>query len=128
MKLVNPLPMDAWYLYHYTSTKTAVERILPEGKLKFNPFSKVNDPRESKQWNISPFVRLYPELTLEEYDAISKEVSDALKVNAKLVCFSQDKKEAIKKCLQNRPDLVAVRVFMAQGQAGPGPVVGNSRF
>lgn len=34
---------------------------------------------------------------MDQYDAISREVSDILKANAKLVCFSRDKNEAIGK-------------------------------
>ncbi len=94
MKLTNPLPLDASYLYHYTTTTTALDYILKNGTLKFNSFSKVNDPRERKEWDMSPFVRLNANLSLEQYDAISREVSDILKSNAKLVCFSRDKNEA----------------------------------
>ena len=97
MKLINPLPPDAPYLYHYTTADTALNHILKDGTLKLNPFSRVNDPRESKAWDISPFVRADLNLSLEQYDAISREVSDALKANAKLVCFSRDKDAAIGK-------------------------------
>lgn len=93
MKLINPLPPDASYLYHYTSTDTALDHILKDGTLKFNSFSEVNDPKERKEWDISPLVRLNTNLSLEQYDAISREVSDILKANAKLVCFSRDKDE-----------------------------------
>lgn len=95
MKLINPLPPDALYLYHYTTTDTALNHILKKRTLKFNSFSKVNDPRESKEWDISPFVRMGLNLELDQYDAISREVSDILKANAKIVCFSRDKNEAI---------------------------------
>lgn len=97
MKLINPLPPDAPYLYHYTTTCIALNHILKNGTLKFNSFSNVNDPRESKDWDISPFVRMGLNLELDQYDAISHEVSDILKANAKLVCFSRDKNEAIGK-------------------------------
>lgn len=94
LKLVNPLPPDASYLYHYTTTYTALNHILKNGTLKLNSFSQVNDPRESKAWDVSPFVRIDLNLSLEQYDAISREVSNILKANAKLVCFSRDKDEA----------------------------------
>ncbi|HQO79248.1 MAG TPA: DUF2971 domain-containing protein, partial [Thermodesulfobacteriota bacterium] len=68
--------------------------ILPTGTLMFNPFSKVNDPRECKQWDISPFVPMDWKLDLEGYDTIAKQVSDILKSNAKLLCFCRDKDEA----------------------------------
>jgi hypothetical protein len=97
VKLINPLPPDASYLYHYTTADTALNYILKNGTLMLNSFSQVNDPRESKEWDISPFVRVGHKLSLKEYDAISREVSDKLKANAKLVCFSRDKDEAIGK-------------------------------
>ena len=97
MKLINPLSPNDNYLYHYTTTKTAINYILPTGKLKFNSFSNVNDPRECKQWDISPVVRSNLNFDLKDFDAISEEISNILKSNAKLVCFSQDKEEAIEK-------------------------------
>jgi hypothetical protein len=33
-------------LFHYTSTQVALEKILPEGKLRFSPYSSTNDPLE----------------------------------------------------------------------------------
>src|SRR5665647_929811 len=95
MKLINPLPKDASYLYHYTSVDTALNYILKNRTLKFNPFNAVNDPREKKEWDISPFVRMGLNLELKQYDAISREISDLLKSNAKMVCFCRDKDEAI---------------------------------
>ena len=97
MKLINPLPAGASYLYHYTSADTALNHILKNGTLKFNSFSLVNDPRESKSWDVAAFVRAELNLSYEQYDAISREVSDILKANAKLVCFSRDKDGAIGK-------------------------------
>lgn len=97
MKLINPLPPDAFYLYHYTSTETAIKYILSYKTLRFNSYSAVNDPRESKQWDMMPTVRPYPVLDLEDYEKLSKLVSAALKQYAKLVCFSEDRDEAIGK-------------------------------
>ena len=39
-------------LFHYTKLSTAIELILPTWRLKMNPFSKMRDPRESKQWGL----------------------------------------------------------------------------
>lgn len=94
MKLVNPLKSSKKYLYHYTSCDTALSHILENKTLMFNPFSNVNDPRESKQWDISPFVRADLNLKKDEYEEISKEVSELLKGSAKVVCFTRDKTEA----------------------------------
>lgn len=98
MKLINQLPSDAAYLYHYTSADTALKHILKNGTLQLNSFSRVNDPRESKEWDMSPFVRAGVNLSIEQYDAISRKISDMIKANAKLVCFSRDKGEAVGKC------------------------------
>src|ERR1043165_4444435 len=94
-ELINPLPPDAFYLYHYTSTDTALNHILKNGTLLFNSFQKVNDPRESKQWDISPKVNGNLNLGHEDYQLISRELSMILKGNAKVVCFSRDKDEAV---------------------------------
>jgi len=74
VEIINPLPRDASYIYHYTSVDTALNCILKDGTLKFNPFSQVNDPRESKAWDMSPFVRADLNLSLEEYDAIARAI------------------------------------------------------
>jgi hypothetical protein len=108
MKLVNPLPPDASFLYHYTTTDTVLNHILKNGTLKFNSFRKVNDPRESKEWDMTPFVSMDSNLDLDQYHAISREVSDILKANAKLVCFSCDKNEAIGKL---QPEALLYRGF-----------------
>lgn len=94
MKLINPLEDTNEYLYHYTSSETALEYILKTGTLLLNSFKSVNDPRESKHWDISPRIRADINLGLEEYHALSLEISHILKSNAKLVCFSQDKPES----------------------------------
>jgi len=95
MKLINPLPADASYVYHYTSADTALNHILKNGTLKFNSFNEVNDPREYKAWDIAAFVRSDLNLSPQQYEEISRNISNTLKANAKLVCFSCDKDEAI---------------------------------
>ena len=95
MKLINPLQEGNSYIYHYTSCKTALTQILRNKTLKLNSFKNVNDPRESKHWDISPFVRADSDIELEQYKAISLEVSQVIKSNAKLVCFSRDKPSAV---------------------------------
>ena len=40
------------YVYHYTSSSTLADKILPTGKLRFSRFENVNDPRESKEWTL----------------------------------------------------------------------------
>jgi hypothetical protein len=38
------------WLYHYTTTETALVHILPMRRLRLGPFSRMRDPREHKQW------------------------------------------------------------------------------
>ena len=94
MKLINPLLDENKYLYHYTSCDTALNYILENRTLMFNSFSNVNDPRESKSWDISPFVREGLNLSMDELTSISRKASDILKKNAKLICFSRDNSSA----------------------------------
>jgi hypothetical protein len=42
-------------LFHYTSRATALEYTLPGMSLRMGPFANVNDPREAKDWQITPF-------------------------------------------------------------------------
>jgi len=95
MKLINPLKDGNAFLYHYTPCDTALNHILKNKTLKLSSFNEVNDPRESKSWDVSPFVDARLNLDLAQYDAISAEVSGILKRNAKLLCFSRDKPSAV---------------------------------
>lgn len=95
MSLINPLKNGDGFLYHYTTCNTALNFILKNQSLKLNSFLNVNDPRERKSWDIAAIVPLEPRLELEQYDQISREVSNYLKLNAKLICFSCDKPSAV---------------------------------
>ncbi|WP_428622172.1 DUF2971 domain-containing protein [Sedimenticola sp.] len=95
-------------MYHYTSSTTALDHILRNNTLLLNSYRKVNDPKESKHWDVSPFVRTELNLELEQYDAISEQISTKLKGNAKLVCFSRDKAEAVNAC---QPEALLNRGF-----------------
>jgi hypothetical protein len=94
MKLINPLTSSDKYVYHYTRLDTALNYILQNSTLKLNSFSGVNDPRESKNWDIAANIRLELNFDLKDHDAVSEQISKALKSNIKLVCFSRDRKEA----------------------------------
>ncbi len=91
MKFINPLENEKLYLYHYTQINTAINFILKDNTIKLSSFSKVNDPRENKSWDISLFVNEGIKLETQERNSLSKEVSEILKANAKMVCFSRDK-------------------------------------
>ena len=74
------------YLYHYTSMDTAINYILYNKTLRFNPLANVNDPMESdpNYWAFS---------NLEKGDkskVIHDQVSDYFKNRTKVVCFSLD--------------------------------------
>ena len=93
MKLINPLYDKSAYLYHYKKADTALNFILKNNTLMLNPFSAVNDPRENKAWNISPFINAEEKIDHHEYERIENEISSYLKENSKLICFSKDKSE-----------------------------------
>jgi len=95
MNLVNPLKNLDSHVYHYTSSDTALRYVLGDGSLRLNSYRNVNDPRESKSWVFSPCVRSTLNLELREYEEISINVSEIMKGNAKLLCFSRDRPEAV---------------------------------
>src|ERR1051325_6605574 len=94
MKLINPLSSSDKYVYHYTRLDTALDYILKNGTLMLNSFAKMNDPRESKSWTIATMVDSRVSLKDEDWDALSARVSSMLKQNAKIACFSKDRKAA----------------------------------
>jgi hypothetical protein len=60
----------------------------------FNTFLNVNDPRESQCWNFVVNLNLAQS---PNFDEVSERVSNDLKNNIKIVCFSKDRKEAVHK-------------------------------
>lgn len=94
--LVNPLSGKNEYLYHFTKSQTVID-IFGSETLKLNSFSNVNDPRESKDWDFATLVPSNLNYSPEEYDRQSKELSDFLKKNSKMICFCSDKTEAVGK-------------------------------
>lgn len=81
------------YLFHYTKLGTMMDHILPNMQLRMSPFSRMNDPRESKKWNLTFF--LPADLFPEGFSAVegSLEYSDRIKGNAHVVCFTRDDPE-----------------------------------
>lgn len=78
------------YLYHYTRTSIAIKYILPSNNLKLGNYSSTNDPKESKQWEFS--IGTNEQRDLSEYDMnkLSKKLSNSLKAQTKILCFSKD--------------------------------------
>lgn len=55
MSIIYGLRDSERYVYHYTDAKTALNFILKDRTLLLNNFSRTNDPKESKEWSMSPF-------------------------------------------------------------------------
>ncbi|USK48858.1 DUF2971 domain-containing protein [Bacillus sp. CMF12] len=77
------------YLYHYTSYSTAIEHILTNQTLRFSPYTRTNDPRESKKW---AFGLTCPTVlpSNDEITSIQEEMNRTLKENTKVLCFAKD--------------------------------------
>lgn len=62
-----------------------------------NTLAGVNDPRENKQWEMSPLLPVDESRSYKEYDDWSQVTSDEIKANSKVLCFSVDRPEASSK-------------------------------
>ncbi|MBT2722328.1 DUF2971 domain-containing protein [Bacillus sp. ISL-46] len=78
------------YLYHFTTYTTALEHILTSRTLRFSPFSKTNDPRESKNWNFTLILSSDDNLDNQAVYNLQSEINKLLKNNTKLLCFTRD--------------------------------------
>jgi len=80
------------YLYHFTSLETALEKILPTGKLRLGPFLKTNDPRETKEWlfPISFKNDEFPGFFSRENMDLNQQLNNAIKKHCKVLCFCKD--------------------------------------
>ncbi|RZL43979.1 MAG: DUF2971 domain-containing protein [Pedobacter sp.] len=76
-------------LYHYRSFETAKNHILPEKKLRLSPIVNTNDPRENRSFIFST---IYND---DNHDWIrrNQRVSDFLRKDCKILCFSDDNKD-----------------------------------
>lgn len=83
------------WVYHYTSLKTALELLLPSGKLRLGPFSTVNDPRESKRWFFSVSSPDGLKLEGEEFFRLQERANSLVKSKIKVLCTSQDDPRAV---------------------------------
>jgi hypothetical protein len=74
-------------LYHYTRERTAIKKILADGKIRFSPFNEVDDPREAKEW----VWKIYnPSLRDKSFSEAKDDINRLLRNNCKVLCFSQD--------------------------------------
>ncbi len=71
------------YIYHYTSLNTGLEAILKNGTIRLSPFSKVNDPKESKERLLSVSLYNNDKLTKDDFEAIRLEANRMLVNNCK---------------------------------------------
>lgn len=75
-------------LFHYTTKKTALNFILKEKRIRFTPFGKLKDPRESKKWNFdiigaSSSIKEH----IKNHKMIKKEFNDFIKKKCKVLCL-----------------------------------------
>jgi len=100
------------YVYHYTKGETALQFILHDGKLRFGPFTTLNDPFEAQTWTLSPvgFEAASDEVK-QVWAGFEKELQ-ALKRRVKVLCVTMDD--------PNPPELPEfVGLFMELGYAHP---------
>lgn len=67
------------YLYHFTKTETAVEKILSTGKLQMGAFLETNDPRETQEW-----------IFFVDNNEMNRSLDRAIKKHCKVLCLSKD--------------------------------------
>jgi hypothetical protein len=81
-------------VYHYTTLKTALEKILPSLTIRLGPLTTVNDPWETQHWDLGfESASGYEEertaeITRERIEALMEN----LKLQAKVLCTTHDKR------------------------------------
>ncbi|HQX51560.1 MAG TPA: DUF2971 domain-containing protein [Planctomycetaceae bacterium] len=78
------------FVYHYTTADTAFNGILQTHKLRLSPFANVNDPRESKDWQIGMAGGPGGTPSFDVLGTFNAEINNAAKVKCKLLCFATD--------------------------------------
>lgn len=76
-------------IYHYCKLSTAIELILPKFKLLLNNIKNTNDPREYKEFVFAQRYLSTNEINLTD---TNRQVSDLLREDCKVLCFSLDYK------------------------------------
>lgn len=80
-------------LYHYRSYDVARNHILLERKLRFNSITNTNDPRENKSFIFGATYSSEMTNFNHSNDERNKELTDFLRSDAKVLCFSNDNHE-----------------------------------
>lgn len=90
MSIIYGLKDSDRYVYHYTKPDKAIEYILRDRTLLINSFVKTNDPKESKDWRLTPWtINPTPsDAFLDE--SVPKEIANKLKKTVHLACFCSD--------------------------------------
>lgn len=76
-------------IYHYCKLSTAIELILPKFQLLLNNIKNTNDPREYKEFVFAQRYLSTNDFNLSNTD---RQVSDLLREDCKVLCFSLDHK------------------------------------
>lgn len=88
--MVSPKFDSPSYLYHYTSAKTLMEKILPSGTIKLGSFNETNDPRESKDWCFGFGTNIGWEGMTEDIERSIKQEITTIQKTTKVLCLSKD--------------------------------------
>lgn len=77
------------FLYHYTTGSTALEHILPQGRLRLGQLEGSNDPREWQYWSfgVTDFSRALPD---SEFHSARDMANKHLRDRIRFICFSVD--------------------------------------
>lgn len=76
-------------LFHYTSAKTALEKILLNQQIQVGLMKCVNDPRESKDWALLPKFTGIPTASLSAQQlSINQEFTKIKQEEWKVICFA----------------------------------------
>jgi hypothetical protein len=78
------------YLYHYTTTRNAIEGIFPSNSIKFNSLCNMNDPFEFLDFNF-----LFKDRPNVIDSEASRIINDILKRRVKVCCFSENRDKEI---------------------------------
>jgi hypothetical protein len=90
MSIIYSLKDSDRYIYHYTKPDKAIQFILKDRTLLLNSFSKTNDPKESKNWQLTPWTTQKSPSNDFLDESLPREIADRLKSTVHLACFSTD--------------------------------------
>ena len=78
------------YIYHFTTAKTALNRILPERRLKFSKFNRLNDPKENLSFG---FWSILDTMDPEADPDLFREIKKQIRKRIRILCFTEDYRE-----------------------------------